>query len=240
MKENVEGAQIVSTSTEQTNPLVLISNALNSGMDIEKMERLFDLQERWEKKEAEKAFRRAMVLFQNEKPELIKIKGADYGPGKAKYNFNPLPKVQKAIDPILSKFGLTYRWEILPVENFIEVSCIISHVDGHSEKTTMRGPHDSSGSKNGLQAIGSTRTYLERYTLESAFGLSSDEDTDGKQPEPPKSDPEIERFQMMVDRCNSVDELQLLWETDVPMEKQSKLKFIFKSKRTSLESKTKQ
>ena len=49
MAENVEDAQIASIKPEQTNPLLLISNALNSGMDIEKMERLFDLQERWEK-----------------------------------------------------------------------------------------------------------------------------------------------------------------------------------------------
>ncbi|WP_413661866.1 ERF family protein [Metapseudomonas otitidis] len=82
----------------------------------------------------------------------------------------------------------------------------------------MQSPKDESGNKNAIQSVGSTVSFLKRYTLESSLGLSSDEDTDVKNPEPPKADPEIERFQMMVDRCNTVDELQLLWEIDVPID----------------------
>lgn len=44
----------------------------------------------------------------------------------------------------------------------------------------MRAPSDLSGNKNAIQAIGSTTTYLMRYTLIAAFGLTTaDEDNDG-------------------------------------------------------------
>src|SRR6185503_4639414 len=39
---------------------------------------------------------------------------------------------------------------------------------------------DASGSKNAIQAIGSTLTYLQRYSLVQALGLAAAEDDDGK------------------------------------------------------------
>ena len=45
----------------------------------------------------------------------------------------------------------------------------------------MTAPADTSGSKNAIQARGSTVTYLQRYTLLGALGLvTGDEDTDGR------------------------------------------------------------
>jgi uncharacterized protein YyaL (SSP411 family) len=58
------------------------------------------------------------------------------------------------------------------------VTCVLfGH--GHSEETTLSGPADASGSKNAIQAIGSTLTYLQRYSLVQALGLAAAEDDDG-------------------------------------------------------------
>lgn len=43
----------------------------------------------------------------------------------------------------------------------------------------MSASADTSGSKNSIQAIGSTITYLQRYTLFSILGLASTDDDDG-------------------------------------------------------------
>jgi len=68
-------------------------------------------------------------------------------------------------------------------EKDIEVTCIITHRDGHSEETTMVGPEDYSGFKNSIQSRGSSTTYLERYTLIGALGLVTvDTDNDGGKP----------------------------------------------------------
>jgi len=170
---NEKNEVIISTS-----PNHLIELALKDNVDISKLEKLLELRDKWEAKEAAKSFKIAMVDFQRDKPELIKTKKADFGDKKAKYSYNPLPKIQKAIDPVLSDHGLSYRWEQAQVEGKVQVTCIISHIDGHFELNSLTGPHDTQG-KNQIQAIGSSVSYLKRYTLEAALGLSSDEDDDG-------------------------------------------------------------
>jgi hypothetical protein len=50
---------------------------------------------------------------------------------------------------------------------------------GHSEENTLMAGKDDSGNKNGIQAIGSTVTYLQRYTLKAALGLAAGADDDG-------------------------------------------------------------
>jgi hypothetical protein len=52
---------------------------------------------------------------------------------------------------------------------------------GHSERTPLEASPDASGGKNGIQAVGSTVTYLQRYTLLSATGMAvQDQDDDGR------------------------------------------------------------
>jgi hypothetical protein len=59
------------------------------------------------------------------------------------------------------------------------VTCVLSHNLGHSEETTLSGPPDKTGNKNDIQAIGSTLTYLQRYSLMQALGLAASNDDDG-------------------------------------------------------------
>jgi len=161
-------------------PNYLIELALKDDVDILKLEKLLELRDKWEAKEAGKAFKVAMVGFQKGKPELVKTKKVAFGEGKAKYSYNPLSKIQKAIDPVLSEFGLSYRWEQdQEGADQIKVTCIVSHIDGHEETNSLTGPYDGSGNKARIQQIGSSVTYLKRYTLEAALGLSSDDDDDG-------------------------------------------------------------
>lgn len=74
-------------------------------------------------------------------------------------------------------------------EKDIEVTCVITHVEGHSEETKMIGPEDYSGSKNSIQSRGSSTTYLERYALIGALNLvTADGDVDGGKPKPQEKD----------------------------------------------------
>jgi hypothetical protein len=170
------------TKTElQQTPVKLIELAINKGAEVEQLEKLMDLQERWNKQQAEKAFKTAFVDFQAEKPRLVKDREVKFN-GKLQYAFIPLQSIQEKIDPVLSRHGLSYRWEQKEDDGNISITCIVQHVDGHEERTTIKAPKDGSGSKNTVQSIGSTVSYLKRYTLEAAFGLSADVDTDASQP----------------------------------------------------------
>jgi len=159
-----------------------IAQAIQSNAPVETLERLMALKERYEASEAKKAYIQAMQQFQTIKPELKRTSGVKFSTAKGttEYNFCSLSDIEKALKVPLSECGLTYRFENTGGEGSFGVRCIVTHVAGHSESTGMTAPADSSGNKNAIQAIGSTSTYLMRYTLIAAFALTTaDEDDDG-------------------------------------------------------------
>lgn len=170
------------TTTQQltvNQPSNLIAQAIEKGADIQTLEKLMALQERWEATQARKLFFSALSEFQKKVPVLKKTKLVSFK--DVKYKYAPLSEITKQIQVLLGQCGLTYRWEIKEDAANITVTCIITHNAGHTESTSMSSLADKSGSKNDIQARGSTITYLERYTLLGALGISSaDTDLDGR------------------------------------------------------------
>lgn len=165
-----------------TNPTSLIAQAIEKGLGVAELEKLMSLQERWEANQARKAFFDCFTKFQSDCPELRKTKEVAFK--DVKYKYAPLAEITRQIGKLLKSNELSYRWEISDNEKEIKVTCLISHVDGHTERTTMTANPDTTGSKNAIQARGSTIEYLKRYTLIGALGLSTaDSDIDGQMPE---------------------------------------------------------
>lgn len=81
------------------------------------------------------------------------------------------------------------------------MTCVVSHSQGHKEETTLQCAPDTSGAKNSVQAIGSATTYLQRYTLKLALGVSASTDDDAKSAEAGEMDMTItaEQFQELRD-----------------------------------------
>lgn len=154
--------------------------ATDPNFDVAKLEQLLAVKERWEATEARKAFVTAFAAFKAEAVEIVKNKRVTDGPLKGK-SYAELYSVVNAVTPALSKHGLSASWRITKDESaWIEVTCTITHILGHSESVSMAGPPDSGGAKNQIQARASTITYLERYTLKAACGLAEQgEDADG-------------------------------------------------------------
>lgn len=168
---------------KKSTPADMIRLAVESGADLDKLEKLLGLQERWETNEAKKAYHEAMAEFKKNPPVIEKDKKVGYegkGGGKVGYMHATLANVVKKITEELSKHGLSASWRTHQ-EGKISVTCKITHKLGHSEETTLQADADTSGSKNSIQALGSTITYLERYTLLAVLGLATaDMDDDGK------------------------------------------------------------
>jgi len=156
-------------------PMDLISRAQASNASIEQMQQLFDLQLRYEANEARKAYNDAMANFREKAPAIAKTRAGH------NIKYAGLSESIEAIQPLLSQFGLSHQWKTKQDGNQISVECTVTHRMGHSESTSLSSAPDTSGSKNAIQAIGSTVSYLERYTLYAILGLSSREmDDDGK------------------------------------------------------------
>jgi len=162
------------------NPDTFIEQAIAQGAGVDVLSGLFDLKQKWEAAEAKKSFDSAMLKFQSLKPILPKTSDVTYGKDKVVYKFCPLEKMEELLQEPLAECELSYRWEAVQKKTRDGQRCVITHVMGHSESNTMFAPPDDSGNKNKIQAIGSSSTYLQRYTLVGALGLTtSDTDDDG-------------------------------------------------------------
>lgn len=164
-------------------PMEMLSRAVESGAPMDVLERLMSLQERWEANQARKAFDEAMAAAKAEIPVIVKNRTVDFTSqkGRTNYRHEDLAEIARTVDPILSKYGLSYRFRVSSnINEPIMVTCIISHRLGHSEETTLTAGRDESGNKNSIQGVGSTITYLQRYTLKAALGLAASNDDDAR------------------------------------------------------------
>lgn len=155
----------------------LLQIAVESGADIDKLEKLMQLQERHERRDAEKQFNYAISDFQKEVPRIVKRKE---GHG---YSYAPLGDIVEQIKATAAKFGLSWKWtnEFL-ADGMVNVTCHVRHVAGHVEPTTVNmfiEEPNKMQSRN--QMIGVAVTYGQRYSLIGALGLSTaDDDIDGR------------------------------------------------------------
>ena len=177
---------LVGDSPGNNTPLMLIIEraAKDPLFDVGKLQALLDMQERFSKEEARKAFVIALTDFKADPPELFKDKAVDFG--NTHYKHSRLGDASAQIGAALAKHGLSHRWNVDQTpEGRIAVTCILTHVKGHSESVRMESASDQSGGKNSIQAIGSATSYLQRYTLFAAAGViaKDQDDDDGTQTE---------------------------------------------------------
>lgn len=156
--------------------------ARDHAVDIEKFERLMTMRERVETRNAERAYNAAISAARGDIPPIFKNRTVDFTSqkGRTNYRHEDLAEIARTVDPVLKKYGLSYRFRSSQTNGRVMVSCIMSHADGHSETTTLEAAEDHSGNKNTIQAIGSAATYLQRYTLKLALGLAASTDDDGR------------------------------------------------------------
>lgn len=161
-------------------PAAMMLQALSQGASLEQVEKMMDLQQRWEASEARKAYNQAFAAFKAEAVRVIKNKAVKAGPLSGN-SYAELHSVVDAVTPALSKHGLSASWKLTKDEPaWLEITCTLSHASGHSESVSMGGQPDAGGAKNALQARASTITYLERYTLKAICGVAEGgQDDDG-------------------------------------------------------------
>jgi len=167
-------------------PSAMMMAAIDKGMDLEKLEKFMELQARWEENQAKKAYYQAMAAFKANPPEIEKDKHVRYTTqkGVTEYDHASLGNVTQQISAALGEHGLSAAWKTTQNAQRITVTCRVSHALGYGEETSLEASHDDSGGKNAIQSLGSTITYLERYTLLALTGLAThDQDDDGKEAE---------------------------------------------------------
>lgn len=178
----LERAKDTPLAPTHVTPMSILQLAIGQNADIDKLTKLMELQERWEANEARKAFNDALAVFKQNPPTITKNKHVKFNTSKGvtEYDHATLDHVCAQITKGLGEVGIAHKWKPSQDGARISVTCILTHRLGHSEETTLSAMPDDSGGKNVIQQLGSTVSYLERYTLMAATGMASGmPDTDG-------------------------------------------------------------
>lgn len=172
--------------------------ARDPNVDIDKMQRLMDMHDKVRADRAKTSYAAAFAEMQPHLPEI-----PENGQGHGTITYALWEDINDLVKPVLAAHGFGISFRTGRDGQNITVTAVLTHREGHCEETTMLLPLDTSGSKNAVQAVGSSTSYGKRYTAAALLNLTSrGEDDDGKKgggkaidptPPPTKSSASLKR-----------------------------------------------
>ena len=178
-KANQDVAESGTHEVVAITPMHMLQVAVEKGHDLEKIEKLMELERCWKADQAREAYYLALAEFKKEPVTVTKDKvNTQFGS-----MYTGLGNLANTVNAAMAPFGLNASWDFDQSDG-IKVTCILAHTLGHTQSVSLSGPPDDSGSKNKLQQIKSTVTYLEGATFQAVTGVvsqdSNGDDDDGK------------------------------------------------------------
>jgi hypothetical protein len=199
--------QLPADPGESNSIMAIISRAARDpNTDVDKMERLMAMAERAQERDARTAYYAALSRLQDELPEIQERGEIKIGQGSKGQKYALWEDINKAIKPILKSHGFALSFRTGVQDSKITVTGILSHEDGHAEETTIHLPSDTSGSKNAVQAVGSSTSYGKRYTASALLNITTrDGDDDGGAAggDGPITDDQFQTIQELIERSGA-------------------------------------
>lgn len=171
----------------------LIAQAIQQNIPIETMERILTMRRELKAEWSKEQFIAAMAKFQSECPVIEKRTPVyEKGSRTVRYYYAPIDDIVDQVKPHLAINGLSYTFDEIKDEQFTEVLCIVTHVNGHSQITKFKIPIGTEQFMSDVQKYGARMTFGKRYAFCNAFGIMTGEgDTDARddegQKQPPKA-----------------------------------------------------
>lgn len=195
---------IVKVKETPDNPMALLAMAVQQDVDVIKLEKLMDLQERWESGKAKKAFNEAMAEFQGECPVITKDRdGGSTNTGRIAYRYAPLDSIVTQTKELIQKHGFSYLIKASTLEKGVTATCIVKHKLGHTEESSISVPL---GTKTNVmsdsQVVMAAMTFAKRYAFCNAFGIITGEDDNEKKlagKGPKKTDVQVQTVRPSID-----------------------------------------
>lgn len=210
--QRVEAPSGVAPATESAMMIQMIQRAAaDPTVDVDKMERLMQMHERFVDRQASAAFNAAMVRAQRRiKPVAKRAFNA-----QTSSNYAKLEDIDQQISPEYTDegFSLSFGTDDSPLAGHVRIVCDVMHEQGHTKRYMMDLPLDAAGiagkaNKTGVHAHGSTHSYGRRYLTMDIFNVVTvNEDNDGNAS--PPSEPVITANQAaqldaMLKKCSQV------------------------------------
>jgi len=166
---------------KEQSPMEMAQSFLTAGGDLESLEKMMDLQERFENNEAKKAFFAAMVQAQKEMPVIYEGRRNK----QTNSNYAAYKDIVRDAKPIYTKFGLSvsfYEGESKKAD-YIKFCADVYHEKGHSKTFSADLPIDDKGAKGAptktkIHGIKSAMSYGRGILLSSIFNIPTNDDVD--------------------------------------------------------------
>lgn len=205
--------------------------ALDPSVDVGKLEKLIEMQERIARMNAEAAFNAAMSEAQSE----MRPVSTDATNPQTRSRYATYAKLDSALRPVYSKhgFALSFNTAESPYQDHVRVLCKVTHRAGHAELRQVDMPADGKGAKGGdvmtkTHAAGSAFSYGMRYLLKMIFNVAVGEgDDDGNRASRTESVPAgyddwLDDLRVVAE--NGTDALEAAWKASRPDLKKYALK----------------
>lgn len=179
------------------NPMSMIELAIERGAEPAQLEKLMDLQERWEQRQASIHFAEQLAAFQAKCPPIMKRRNVSLGGGG--YTYASLDDIMCVIKPILHELGLsvTFSCEVGESGQLRATCRVRSGV--HTETTDVCLPVPSQMKVNDTQKMGAAISYAKRYALCAALNIVvTDEDSDASRMGEKISDNQVIQVEEML------------------------------------------
>lgn len=183
--------------------------ALNPQVDIDKMERLLQMQERIMEREAIRLFNEAMRAAQAAMPQVV----ADADNDQTRSKYARYETVSAAVQPIITEhgFSLSFGEEDSPKPDHLRIVCDVAHVGGHTKRYHGDVPIDRAGIKGNVNktpthAYGSTKSYGRRYLKLDIFDVAIkgiDDDGNAANAGPVISDEQLAMLRDLIDQTDT-------------------------------------
>ncbi len=162
----------------------IIAMAVEKGMDVDKLQKLFDLYEREQARKAQQEFAAAMSRFKAICPpvprrtENNQFQVVRNGTKSAR-KYAALEDIEATVKGPLGECGFSYDWPIVKVEaGVMSMTCEVTHSGGHSKQSAVVIPVDSKAGCSEQQKYGSAMSYCKRYSIIQALGLTTCDESD--------------------------------------------------------------
>jgi len=172
---------------------MIAAAARDPNVNVDTMERLYELRERSRAADAERAANAAMAQVQAKIVPVVRNRSNDH----TRSEYADIAALHTAVMPLVHEggFGLTFYEVAAKADGYIGIGVTLKHDRGHSERYQFQVPTDAGGmrgntNKTATQAYGATMTYGRRYATLCVFNVPvATQDTDGNRPrmrvEPP-------------------------------------------------------
>lgn len=136
----------------------------------EKLDAVLRMRRELVDEERREQFQEAFAALQAELPQVPKTGIVTLKNGK--YNFGKFEDIMTALKPLLSKYGFSVSFTVLPADNGrIIVRCILARGGYSTHGDSAPIPPDDGPGRNEAQAAGSSTTYGKRYALINVLNI---------------------------------------------------------------------